>query len=98
MGEVEDAMTAANLNEHQKTLLRTGPCGATWLKRISQENAGAASTISPLHSLSVRDELMDYTGCCINVGDGNGGSGGGVSAYQGVHFQNDSRPLSIQFP
>ena len=51
-------MVMANLDEQQKTLLRTGPCGATWLKRISQENDGAPSVISPLHPESVRDDFI----------------------------------------
>ena len=78
MGEVGEAMKMGSFNDNQKYLIRGGPCGATWLMRVYKENAGASSTISSLHSLSVGEELMLYTGYCINTGDGDGGGSGGV--------------------
>ena len=78
MGEVGEAMKMGSFNDNQKDLIRGGPCGATWLMRVYKEDAGASSTISSLHSLSVGEELMLYTGYCINTGDGDGGGSGGV--------------------
>ena len=78
MGGVQEAMVLGSFNDNQKNLIRGGPCGATWLVRVYKENAGAPSTISPLHSLSVKEKLMLYTGYCINTGDGDGGGRGGV--------------------
>jgi hypothetical protein len=76
MMEVEEAM--AHFSDHQKKLVREGPCGATWIQRVYKENAGAASEISPLDSISVKRTLMGYTGYCLNTGDGKGGGSGGL--------------------
>ena len=49
MEEVEVAMGAndgCNLSEVAKEHVRSGPCGATWIKKISEENTGAASSLS----------------------------------------------------
>ena len=76
MMEVEEAMR--HFSDHQKMLVRVGPCGAAWIQRVYKENAGAASPISPLHSISVKRTLMVYTGHCLNTGDGEGGGSGGL--------------------
>ena len=76
MMEVEGAM--AHFSDQQKMLVRNGPCGAAWIQRVYKENAGAASPISPLHSISVKRTLMVYTGHCLNTGDGEGGGSGGL--------------------
>ena len=81
MLEVELTMGATdggNFSEAMKEHVRSGPCGAGWIAKISTENAGAASSISPLHKEDVKDHLMDHTGYCLNVGDGNGTGGGGL--------------------
>ena len=62
MGEVEEAMRMGHFNDNQKNLIRGGPCGATWITRVYKENTGAPSIISPLHSPSVKEKLMLYTG------------------------------------
>ena len=43
-----------------------------------KDNAGAASAISPLDSISGKRTLMVYTGYCMNTGDGKGGGSGGL--------------------
>ena len=81
MADVEVAMGAkdgANFSEAQKEHVRSGPCGAGWIAKIARENAGAASTISPLHNQDVKDHLMEITGYCLNVGDDDGANGGGI--------------------
>ena len=76
MMEVEEAMV--HFSAHQKHLVREGPCGATWIQRVYKETAGAASAVSPLDSISVKTTLMEYTGYCLNTGDGKGGGSGGI--------------------
>jgi hypothetical protein len=76
MVEVEEAME--HFSAHQKKLVREGPCGATWILRVYKDAAGAASAISPLDSISVKNTLMGYTGYCLNTGDGKGGGSGGI--------------------
>ena len=67
-----------HFSDHQKHLVREGPCGATWIQRVYKETAGAASAVSPLDSISVKETLMEYTGYCLNTGDGKGGGSGGI--------------------
>ena len=62
LGEVKEAMEMGHFNDHQKNLIRGGPCGATWVIKAYKNNAGAATTVSPLHSRSVKEKLMLYTG------------------------------------
>jgi len=78
MREVEEAMDSARFSDHQKKLIREGPCGAKWILQVYKDSAGAASTISPLDSISVKETLMIYTGYCLNTGDGKGGGSGGL--------------------
>ena len=78
MREVEEAMDTARFSDHQKKLIREGPCGAKWILQVYKDSAGAASTISPLDSISVKETLMTYTGYCLNTGDAKGSGSGGL--------------------
>ena len=60
MAEVEEAMTQGRFSDHQKMLIRVGPCGAAWIAQAYKDHAGAASTISPLDSMSFKRRPEDY--------------------------------------
>ena len=72
VGEVEEATEMAHFNDHQKKLIREGPCGIKWIVKIYKESAGSSSLISPLDQPSVKEKLTKYTGYCLNTGHGLG--------------------------
>ena len=79
MAEVEEAMIQGRFSDHQKKLIREGPCGATWIVQAHKDHAGdAANPTFPLDSKSFKRTLVKYTGHCLNTGDGKGGGSGGL--------------------